>query len=165
MCLDANGALYNINLLIYQLYRGFGVGASVYVGNCVGRKCEVKLSGGGLRDVVASFSHITEDSSLADQSSMLDKSDLAKEEGYQQADAEAAPTFNNTVVKAAARDAKVYCWTGYVRHALCDCERNLNVFFCFTQTVFQPAGINCRSNCHICCILLPAAPTCIHFHR
>ena len=54
LALNANGVLYNINVLQYQLYRGLGVGTSVYVGTSIGRKCKLRLTGVGRSDLDAS---------------------------------------------------------------------------------------------------------------
>lgn len=103
VCLDANGTLYNINLLIYQLYRGFGVGTSVYVGNSIGRKCDLRLAGGGMRDVAASFRSDGSEDLLEDNSATQDNNGQTKRR---------EPHLDKSLVQAAARDAKTFCWTG-----------------------------------------------------
>ena len=107
-CLDANGVLYNINLVMYMIYRGFGVGTSVYVGNSIGRKCDLRLAGGGLRDVAASFG-----------TSFSTKADVTIGDGGDNDDDGAAANnddddsnLDDALVQAAARDAKTFCWTG-----------------------------------------------------
>lgn len=102
--LDTNGVLYNINLMIYQLYRGFGVGTSVYVGNNIGRKCDLTDGTDALRDVVSSR-ETTESENTDEQPrrccSMGDRHD------------DGTP-LDERLVSEAAQDAKLYCWTGLV---------------------------------------------------
>ena len=134
VCLDANGTLYNINLLIYQLYRGFGVGTSVYVGNSIGRKCDLRLAG-GMRDVVASFGSLPESASDTDfpvgegseigvaqpvdgdpsfshaKGSEKRSRDNCHPDGDSDFD-DSGVQLDDSLVQAAARDAKLFCWTG-----------------------------------------------------
>ncbi len=115
VCLDGNGVLYNINVLMYQVHRGFGVGASVYVGNSIGRKCDLRLAGGGLRDVAASFGTSKDDVTIGGDDDDDDGLGGGRGGGGgndDSADDDDDSNLDDALVQAAARDAKTFCWTG-----------------------------------------------------
>jgi hypothetical protein len=134
LCLNANGVLYNINVLQYQLYRGLGVGTSVYVGNFIGRKCKLRLTGVGRSDLEASspmIRYVVRDEGDERSNSRLhdvlvqeqDVDDTA--DGRDDCDGNSggsededddggddAAKLDEVLVQAAASDAKTFCWTG-----------------------------------------------------
>ena len=93
--------LYNINLMIYQIFRGLGVGVSVHVGNTIGRKCDYRSTGGALQDFASEDSDDEEKTKQKCCGNCCGK-------GRQ---SDGVP-LNETLVAAAAKDAKLYCWTG-----------------------------------------------------
>jgi hypothetical protein len=96
-----------------MIYRGFGVGTSVYVGNSIGRKCDLRLAGGGLRDVAASFG--ASSSGNEDDVTIGGDDDDGLGGGGDGDSSDGGGDDSNlddALVQAAARDAKTFCWTG-----------------------------------------------------
>jgi hypothetical protein len=135
-----------------------------YVGNSIGRKCDLRLAGGGLRDVVASLQGLgldddddhTEDGWMSDSgggrggggggrggsgdseafggtgggrsrggggsggggSGGAVEGEDEEEDGDNDDDDDDGPPLDDALVNAAAKDARIFCWTGCANAAV-----------------------------------------------